>query len=464
MTDVVLSKKFDQKSLFFTSLGCSKNLVDSEVMLGHLGLDGFTVTQEAKDAECIIVNTCSFIEAAKKESIETVLDLADFKNPEVGNCKALVMSGCMAQRYYGELEKELPEVDMFIGTGEYNKIVPLLKAFEDGKLEKKSFVEIPKFIHTEFDPRVNTSPFYTTWLKISEGCNRNCTFCIIPTLRGKLRSRSIESLVTEAKKLSETGVRELNLISQDFSDYGSDFEGFEKTDSKNPIIYNMLKSLSDIDSIDWVRVFYFYPDDLTDDVMDIMANSPKICKYLDMPIQHFSDKVLKRMNRRVTGDIIHSKIKTLREKIPGITVRTSVIVGFPGETEEDFNLLLDGVREGRFNHLGVFKYSDEEGTPALRLKDKVPQEIIDERFQKVYELQKEIARELNQEFVGKTIDVLVEGVHEETELLLQGRHQGQAPDIDGRVIINDGHAKAGDIVKVEISEVLDYDLVGSIVE
>ena len=457
------STKFENKSLYFTSLGCSKNLVDSEVMLGHLGLDGFKVTQTPEEAECIIVNTCSFVEAAKTESIETVLDLADFKDPEVGNCKALVMSGCMAQRYYGELEKELPEVDMFIGTGEYNKIVPLLKAFEDGKLEKKSFVEIPKFIHTEFDPRVNTSPFYTTWLKISEGCNRNCTFCIIPTLRGKLRSRSIDSLVTEAKKLSQTGVRELNLISQDFSDYGSDFDGFEKNNSKNPIIHNMLGALAGVEGIDWVRVFYFYPDDLTEDVMDMMASNPKICKYLDMPIQHFSDKVLKRMNRRVTGDIIHSKIKTLREKIPGITLRTSVIVGFPGETQEDFDALLEGVRSGRFNHLGVFKYSDEDGTPALRLKDKVPQDIIDERFEKVYEVQKEIARELNQEFIGQTIDVLVEGAHEETELLMQGRHQGQAPDIDGRVIINDGLAKVGEIVKVEITDVLDYDLVGRVI-
>ncbi|MCT4643319.1 MAG: 30S ribosomal protein S12 methylthiotransferase RimO [Bacteriovoracaceae bacterium] len=464
MNQVETNKKFSNKSLYFTSLGCSKNLVDSEVMLGHLGLDGFTVTQEPQDAECIIVNTCSFVEAAKKESIETVLDLADFKDPQVGNCKALVMSGCMAQRYYGELEKELPEVDMFIGTGEYNKIVPLLKAFEDGKLEKKSFVEIPKFIHTEFDPRVNTSPFYTTWLKISEGCNRNCTFCIIPTLRGRLRSRSIESLVVEAKKLTESGVRELNLISQDFSDYGSDFEGFEKTDTKNPIIHNMLGALADVEGVDWLRVFYFYPDDLTEDVMDMMANHPKICKYLDMPIQHFSDKVLRRMNRRATGELIQSKIKTLKEKIPGITLRTSVIVGFPGETEEDFEALLEGIRINKFNHLGVFKYSDEEGTPALRLKDKVPQDIIDERFEKVYELQKEIARELNQEFLGKTIDVLVEGAHEETELLLQGRHEGQAPDIDGRVIINDGIAKAGDIVKVEITEILDYDLVGKIVE
>tara|TARA_Y100000780_G_scaffold132772_1_gene119521 strand:- start:248858 stop:250159 length:1302 start_codon:yes stop_codon:yes gene_type:complete len=433
-------------------------------MLGHLGLDGFTITTEPSEAEVIIVNTCSFVEAAKVESIETVLEYSDYKNPEHGNCKALVMSGCMAQRYHGELEEEMPEVDMFIGTGEYNKIVPLLKAFEEGKLEKKSFVEIPKYIHTEFDPRLNTSPEYMAWLKISEGCNRNCTFCIIPTLRGKLRSRSVESLVKEAKKLTESGVKELNLISQDFSDYGSDFKGFEKTDGKNPQIHGMLKALQDQSGAEWVRVFYFYPDDLTEDVMDLMASSDKICKYLDMPVQHFSDKVLKRMNRRVTGDVIHQKIKTLREKIPGIVLRTSIIVGFPGETEEDFQKLIEGIQTVRFNHLGVFKYSDEDGTPALRLKDKVPQEVIDERFERLYEAQKEIARELNQEYLGKTLDVLVEGAHEETNLLLQGRHQGQAPDIDGKVIINDGVGKAGEIVKVEITDVLDYDLVGRIVE
>ncbi len=457
------TNKFTEKSLFFTSLGCSKNLVDSQVMLGHLGLDGFTIATEPEKAEVIIVNTCSFVEAAKAESIETVLDLADYKDPEVGNCKALVMSGCMAQRYYGELENEMPEVDMFIGTGEYHKIVPLLKAFEEGKLEKKSFVEIPKYIHTEFDPRLNTSPGYMAWLKISEGCNRNCTFCIIPTLRGKLRSRTIDSLVKESQALVESGVKELNLISQDFSDYGSDFEGFERQDNKNPVIYNMLKELEEKSGADWLRIFYFYPDDLTEDVMDLIAGSEKICSYLDMPIQHFSSKVLKRMNRKATNELIHSKIEKLREKIPGIVLRTSVIVGFPGETEEDFEELIEGVKKVRFNHLGVFKYSDEEGTPALRLKDKVPQEIIDERFEKLYEVQKEIARELNQEYLGKTIEVLVEGVHEETDLLLQGRHRGQAPDIDGKVIINDGLASAGDIVKVEITDVLDYDLVGRIV-
>ena len=457
------TQKFKNKSLYFASLGCSKNLVDSQVMLGHLGLDGFTISSEPENAEVIIVNTCSFVEAAKTESIETVLELSDFKDPEIGNCKALVMSGCMAQRYHNELEKEMPEVDMFIGTGEYHKIVPLLKAFEEGKLSQKSFVEIPKYIHTEFDPRLNTSPGYMAWLKISEGCNRNCTFCIIPTLRGRLRSRSIESLVKEASTLVSTGVKELNLISQDFSDYGSDFENFERVDNKNPIIYKMLKELDDKSGANWIRVFYFYPDDLTEDVMDLMAQSKNICKYLDMPIQHFSTPVLRRMNRKATNELIYSKIKMLREKIPGIVLRTSVIVGFPGETEEDFEALVERIRSIRFNHLGVFKYSDEEGTPAVRLKNKLDQDVIDERFEKLYEVQKEIARELNQEYLGKTIEVLVEGVHEETDLLLQGRHRGQAPDIDGKVIINDGMAKAGDIVQVEITEVLDYDLVGRII-
>jgi ribosomal protein S12 methylthiotransferase len=454
-------KKFQDKSIYFTSLGCSKNLVDSQVMLGHLKLDGFTIAQRPQDAEVIIVNTCSFVEAAKVESIETVLELATYK--EDGKCQALVMSGCMAQRYAGELEKEMPEIDMFIGTGEYHKIVPLLKAMEDGKLEKKSFVEIPRFIHTEFDPRLNTSPFYMAWLKISEGCNRNCTFCIIPTLRGKLRSRTVDSLVREAEQLVATGVRELNLISQDFSDYGVDLEGGGKSDGKNPMIYELLSRLEKVEGVDWVRVFYFYPDDLTEDVMDLIARSDKITKYLDMPVQHFADGVLKRMNRRVTGEIIHEKIRLLREKIPGIVLRTSIIVGFPGETEEDFQALLDGIKTAKFNHLGVFKYSDEDGTPAVRLKNKVSQDVIDARFEQLYEAQREIARELNQAYLGTVIDVLIEGQHEETELLLQGRHAGQAPDIDGKVIINDGIAKDGEIVKVEITDVLDYDLVGRII-
>lgn len=428
-------------------------------MLGYLGLDGYSIAEVPEQAEVIIVNTCSFIEASKKESVETILDMADYKNPENGRCKALVISGCMAQRYAEQLEQELPEADLIIGTGEYNKITLLLKAMEDGKLEKKSFVEIPKFIHTEYDPRLNTSPFYTAWLKISEGCNRNCTFCIIPKLRGKLRSRSVESLVNEAKNLASSGVRELNLISQDLSDYGVDLD-------ENNKLFNLLSGLETVDGIDWVRLFYFYPDELTDEVIEKMATSEKICKYLDMPVQHFSTNVLKRMNRKITGEKIHERIEKIRSRIPGVVLRTSIIVGFPGETEEDFNLLLEGIKKARFNHLGIFRYSDEEGTPAFKLQPKVPQDVIEERFDRLYETQREIVRELNSSFLNKVIPVLIEGEHEETELLIQGRHEGQAPDIDGKVIINDlngQNVEIGDLVHVEITDVLDYDLVGRIV-
>ena len=427
-------------------------------MLGYLGLDGYSIAEEPSNAEVIIVNTCSFIEASKKESVDTILDMADFKDPANGRCKALVISGCMAQRYAQQLEAEIPEADLIIGTGEYNKITLLLRAMEDGKLEKKSFVEIPMFIHTEYDPRLNTSPFYTAWLKISEGCNRNCTFCIIPKLRGKLRSRTVESLVNEAKNLASTGVRELNLISQDLSDYGVDLD-------ENNKLANLLTGLEAVEGIDWVRLFYFYPDELTDEVIEKMATSEKICKYLDMPVLHFATNVLKRMNRKITGEKIHERIERIRTRIPGIVLRTSIIVGFPGETEEDFEALLEGIKTARFNHLGIFRYSDEEGTPAFKLQPKVPQDVIDERFDRLYEAQREIVRELNSEFLGKVIPVLIEGEHEETELLIEGRHFGQAPDIDGKVIINDLNGRkieVGDLVQVEITEVLDYDLVGRI--
>ena len=263
---------FESKSVFFTSLGCSKNLVDSQVMLGHMGLAGFSIVDAPESAEVIVINTCSFIEASKKESVDVILELADYKNPDNGRCKALVISGCMAQRYSEQLEQEIPEADLIIGTGEYNKINFFLKALEEGKLKQKSFVEIPKFIHTEYDPRLNTSPFYTAWLKISEGCNRNCTFCIIPKLRGKLRSRTVESLVNEAKNLASTGVRELNLISQDLSDYGVDLD-------ENNKLFQLLSGLEEVENIDWIRLFYFYPDELTDEVIDKIATSKKIFRY-----------------------------------------------------------------------------------------------------------------------------------------------------------------------------------------
>ena len=368
--------------VFFASLGCSKNLVDSQVMLGKLGHEGFQIINTPSQAEVIIVNTCSFIEAAKKESIEQILDLADYK--KTGNCRVLIVSGCMPQRYSLQMEQELPEVDLLIGTGEYHKITNLLKAFDEGQLEVKSHVEIPKYIHTEYDPRINTSPFYTAWLKVSEGCNRNCTFCIIPTLRGKLRSRSVESLVAEAKKLVETGVKELNIVSQDLSDYGSDLQ-------KSENLYQLLRGLESVEGVEWIRLFYFYPDELTDEIIELMASSPKICSYLDMPVQHFSDNVLRRMNRKITGEKIHERIQSLRQKNPSIVLRTSLIVGFPGETEEDFARLLEGIERARFNHVGIFRYSDEEGTPAQKLSPKIPTQIINERFDQLHSLQQSIS-------------------------------------------------------------------------
>lgn len=446
------------KKVHFVSLGCEKNLVDSQVMLGHMGLDGFQVVEDPAEASAIVVNTCSFIEASKKESIDTILDLADFKNPEVGNCEALVVSGCMAQRYADQLEAEMDEIDLIIGTGEYHRIVPLLKALNEGKLEKKSHVEIPKFIHTEFDPRLNTSPGYMAWLKISEGCNRNCTFCIIPTIRGRLRSRTVESLIAEAKNLAENGVKEFNLISQDLSDYGVDL------DEENNL-FQLLKGLEEVDGIEWIRLFYFYPDELTDEVIELMAKSKKICRYLDMPVQHFSDHILRKMNRRITGEKILERVQKLRQEIPDIVIRTSIIVGFPTERDEDFQKLMDGVEQARFNHLGIFRYSDEEGTPAFKINPKVPQEVIEDRFDELFELQREIATEHNQSYLGKEIEVLIEGEHEETELLIKGRHRGQAPDVDGNVLINETNGKelrVGDIVRARVTEVLDFDVVAEI--
>jgi len=448
-----------QKKVYFVSLGCSKNLVDSEVMLGSLKKHGFEMASEPENATVIVINTCGFIDAAKKESIDSILEMAEYKKATKGICQILVVAGCLTQRYSADLEFEIPEVDLFIGTGEYNKIVELLEQKDQGKLQQKSFVNTPQFIHTENDERMLSTPSYMAWLKVSEGCDRHCTFCAIPSIRGKLRSRSVDSLVKETKHLVEQGVKEVNLISQDLSKYGQDLGG------ENTLLH-LLKSLEEIKDLAWIRLFYYYPDDLSIELIDLIKNSKKICHYLDMPVQHFSDDVLKRMNRKITGAQIHQKIALLRERIPDMVIRTSIIVGFPGETDEDFGKLLEGAELVQFDHLGVFKYSDEEGTPAFNFKEKNSEEMIDQRHYELYELQKEIAEIRNERYIGKTLEVLIEGFHEESEQLIVGRHRGQAPEIDGKVIINDdnGHTlKKGDLVMVEVSEVYEYDLVGRVV-
>lgn len=445
-------------SVYFVSLGCPKNLVDSQVMLGLLKSNRFTITEDPAEAETVIVNTCSFIDSAKQESISTILEMADYKDS--GKLKNLVVSGCMAQRYSKDLEKDMPEVDLFIGTGEYHRVVELLQKKALGKLRQKSFVDIPTFIHTSEHPRVNTGASYTAFLKISEGCVRNCSFCIIPKLRGhKVRSRSITSLVEEATTLAKSGVKELNLVAQDLTHYGIDNDYQEN-------LAGLIRALVKIEGIEWIRLHYAYPDNFTDEVIDLMATEPKIVKYVDMPLQHGDDKVLKLMNRRLTSADIYSLVNKMRARIPGLVFRTNIIVGHPGETEESYQNVKAMLQELRLEHVGVFKYSLEEDTASFRLAEKigqVPEETIQLRFNELMEIQQRISLENNQKMVGRRLKVLVEGLSRESDLLLQGRWYGQAQEIDGVVLINDGDASPGDIVEVEISEALPYDLVAGIV-
>jgi ribosomal protein S12 methylthiotransferase len=452
------AKITDGNNVYFVSLGCPKNLVDSQVMLGLLKSNKFRITEEPAEADTVIVNTCSFIDSAKQESINTILEMAEFKDS--GKLKNLVVSGCMAQRYSKDLETEMPEVDLFIGTGEYHRVVELLQKKALGKLSQKSFVDIPKFIHTDEHPRVNTGASYSAFLKISEGCVRNCSFCIIPKLRGhEVRSRSIASLVEETKRLAASGVTELNLVAQDLTHYG-----IENNYQEN--LAGLLRALVKIEGIKWIRLHYAYPDNFTDEVIDLMASEPKILKYVDMPLQHGDDKVLKLMNRRVTRDQIYALVKKMRARVPGLVFRTNIIVGHPGETEESYQNVKRMLEELRLEHVGVFKYSLEEDTPSFRLAEKIgqiPEEVIQERYNELMELQQSISFSNNKAFIGKRVEVLVEGVSKESDLLLQGRWYGQAQEIDGVVLINAGDAAPGQYVEVEISEALPYDLVGGIV-
>ena len=446
-------------SVYFVSLGCPKNLVDSQVMLGMLREEKFSIAEDPAEAETIIVNTCSFIDSAKRESIDTVFEMAEYK--KTGRLKNLVMSGCLAQRYSSDLEKEMPEVDIFIGTGEYHRVAELLKQRALGKLRQRSFVDIPEFIHTDESPRLHTGLAHSAYLKISEGCVRNCSFCIIPELRGhKVRSRTIASLVKEAAHLAETGVRELSLVAQDLTHFGIE-NGYQEN------LESLLRELVKVDGIEWLRLHYAYPDNFTDGVIDLMASEDKIVKYVDMPLQHGDDRVLKLMNRRITSKAIRDLVKKMRARVPGIVFRTNMIVGHPGEDAESYANLKAMVEELEFERLGVFRYSLEEGTPSEKLAQRlgmVPEAEVKARFDEILSIQQAISLRKNEALVGKRLRVLVDGYHAETELLLEGRWQGQASGIDGGVLINDGVASPGEFVEVEITEALPYDLVGGVVE
>lgn len=448
-----MENKTKQK-VSMVSLGCPKNLVDAEVMLGVLSNQGYEITMDEKEADVIIVNTCSFIKEAREESVDAILDLADRKSD--GNCKTLIVAGCLPQRYQEELAKELPEVDIFIGTGDYPRIGDFLaeRKAQDSQI---CYVGDPNYIYDENLPRLNSSPGWYAYLKIGEGCSNCCTYCVIPALRGPYRSRPIDALVAEAERLVNGGVREIILVSQDITRYGSDL-------AYGITLAELIRRLTAIDGLQWIRLLYAYPDGISDELIELFKTEAKLCKYLDIPIQHISDTVLKRMKRRSSEEQIRTLISRLRDEIPGITLRTSLIVGFPGETVDDFLNLLQFVEKAQFDRLGVFCYSKEDGTSAAEMPDQVSERVKRERHRKLMKAQGRVSFRRNRAMVGKIEQVIVEGYSEETELLLKGRTSRQAPDIDGQVYITSGHANIGDIVACRITDSSDYDLVAEMLE
>jgi ribosomal protein S12 methylthiotransferase len=448
-----------EKKVHFVSLGCPKNLVDSEIMLGTLMKSGHQVTDIAADADTIVVNTCGFIEDAKRESIQKILEMAAYK--ETGQLKKLVVAGCLTQRYKDELVEGMPEADLFIGSGEFQNIDKILSESGQGNKQKK-FFNLPTYLQEESSPRVNSQPFYRAYLKISEGCMKRCAFCAIPHIRGDLQSRRLPNIVNEAKLLVAGGVRELNVISHDFTDFGRDLYRRDKTATESPV--ELLRALSDVAGLDWIRVLYLYPDGVTPELIQLIKSRVNLVKYFDMPLQHINNEMLKRMNRRMTREKISEVLSLIRTEIPEAVIRTQFIVGFPGETEEHFQELLAFIEEQRFDRVGCFQYSPEENTKGGTMDDQVDAETKQRRHDELMGLQMEISRNKHKAFIGRVVPVIVEGESEETELLLQGRMSQQAPDIDGVVYINEGAAEVGQIVHVRVSESLDYDLVGSIVE
>lgn len=440
--------------LALISLGCSKNLVDSEHYLGILSKrKRMELTSEIPEADIVIVNTCGFIGDAKEESIQTILEVSEFK--ETGNLKKIIVAGCLAQKYSEEILKELPEVDAVIGTGDVDKIEKVVDEILAGKkaVETKNMT----FLANANTDRVLTTAPHTAYLKISEGCNRACTYCIIPQMRGRLRSRSIEDIVEEAKRLVASGVREINLLAQETTEYGIDLYGDKK-------LAALMKELCKIEGLKWLRTYYMHPEYVTDELIEVMKSEDKICKYFDVPIQHVSDNILRNMARAKNGEQVKSVLNRIRKAIPDATIRTTLIVGFPGETEENFQELKEYVREFEFDYAGVFKYSREEDTVAYNLPDQVPEEIKERRYAELVNLQSEIAERKNRRFLGQEIEVMIDGVSSESEYLLEGRTRGQALEIDGKVLTTDGTAKPGEIVKVKVEQNFEYDFVGPIVE
>ena len=484
----------------FVSLGCPKNLVDSEVMMGLLQSGGAQITSHAEDADIIVVNTCSFIDAAKQESVNTILEMAQHK--VTGKAKKLVVAGCLVERYREEIQKNIPEVDAVVGTGELDSILAAAGIAPDGQSseEQSPFVilnstsasqslksgvrsraegearqasgrfsrsewdgaiaDLPNYLYNENTPRVLATPKASAYIKIAEGCDHPCGFCIIPQLRGKFRSRHFESVIAEAERLAHSGVREITLIGQDTTCYGEDL------DLKDGLAL-LLDRLAAVEDLRWVRFLYAYPNKITGKLLETIARNEKICSYIDVPLQHASASVLKRMKRGAHADIFLRSIEKMRSTVPDLTLRTSFIVGFPGETEKDFEELCDFVRTAQFDWLGVFSYSDEEGSAAYHLPDKVAPREIECRRKKLMQIQRQISKKNKRNFIGRKVDVLALGPSEETELLWEGRSEMHAPEIDGKLFINDFGAHEqlvpGEFYRCEITEAHHYDLVARVI-
>ncbi len=435
----------------FISLGCPKNQVDSEVMAGLLRKAGHEVVPDEQDAEAIIVNTCAFIKSASEESIEAILETASLKKG--GSLKYLVAAGCLAQRYREGLLEELPEVDAYLGTGEFGRIAEALDSLVRGAKTHHP-LPVPEYIYSHDTPRLRFTPKHWSYLKISEGCDNRCTYCVIPSLRGGLRSRPINSIAEEARALASQGVKEICLIAQDVTAYGSD----SKPKKSLP---RLLRELEKIRPLPWIRLLYMHPAHFTDELIEFLAGSEKVLKYLDIPIQHADDGILRKMGRNVTYAQMMKLIERLRRDIPGVALRTSLMVGFPGETDEKFKKLLEFVKNVEFDHLGVFGYSDEDCAASAKLPGKVGEGVIIKRRDRIMKAQARISLKKNRERVGKTYKALVDGPSPETDLLYLSRAYFQAPEIDGVVYINDGTPVAGEFADVLITEAHPYDLVGT---
>ena len=434
------------------SLGCSKNLIDSEQMLGLLEQSGYEIVENEEDADILIVNTCTFIESAKMESIECILELAQYK--KTGHCKYLIVTGCLAQRYKEQILSELPEVDAVIGTNEYDKIADVIRSLDEEQEKRLFCAETPLLCETS---RLRSTPGYTAYLKIAEGCDNHCTYCVIPSIRGRYRSRRMEDIISEAKELVADGVKELVVIAQDTTRYGKDLYGEYR-------LAELLRELCHIDNIEWVRVHYCYPEIVTDKLIDVFAEESKLCNYFDIPIQHCSDGILKRMGRRTNKKQITELIARIRHRLPDAVIRTSLIVGFPGETEEEFEELRQFVEETKFDRLGVFAYSREEDTPAYDMDNQIDEEEKERRRELLMMVQSEISQQLNEDKIGKIVRVLVEG-KDEIIKSYYGRTYADSIEIDGKVFFkSDKPLKEGDFASVKIEQVLEYDLFGTATE